>query len=53
MLKYGRNTKKKKKKKKEMTLSVFMSHERHKHFWGILIFIMGVSPSDSVVVSFC
>ena len=44
MLTYGRNTK--------MTFCVFMSQERHKSFLGMFIFIMGVSPSNFVVVSF-
>ena len=44
MLTYGRNAK--------MTFCVFMSQERHKPFLGMLIFIMGVSPSNFVVVSF-
>ena len=35
----------------EMTFCVFMSHERRKPFFGgIFIFIMGVSPSNVVVV---
>ena len=44
MLTYGRNAK--------MTFCVFMSQERLKPFLGMLIFIMGVSPSNFVVVSF-
>ena len=44
MLTYGRNAK--------MTFCVFMRQERHKPFWGMFIFIMGVSPSNFVVVSF-
>ena len=44
MLTYGRNAK--------LTFCVFMSQERHKPFLGMLIFIMGVSPSNFVVVSF-
>ena len=44
MLTYGRNAK--------MTFSVFMSQERHKPFLGMFIFIMGVFPSNFVVVSF-
>ena len=44
MLTYGRNAK--------MTFYVFMSQERHKPFLCMLIFIMGVSPSNFVVVSF-
>ena len=44
MLTYGRNAK--------MTFCVFMSQERHKPFLGMFIFIMGVSPSNFVVVSF-
>ena len=44
MLTYGRNAK--------MTFYVFMSQERHKPFLGMFIFIMGVSPSNFVVVSF-
>ena len=44
MLTYGRNAK--------MTFCVFMSQERHKPFLGMFIFIIGVSPSNFVVVSF-
>ena len=44
MLTYGRNAK--------MTFCVFMSQERHKPFLGMFIFIMGVFPSNFVVVSF-
>ena len=44
MLTYGRNVK--------MTFCVSMSQERHKPFLGMFIFIMGVSPSNFVVVSF-
>ena len=44
MLTYGRNAK--------MTFCFFMSQERHKPFLGMFIFIMGVSPSNFVVVSF-
>ena len=44
ILTYGRNAK--------MTFCVFMSQERHKPFLGMFIFIMGVSPSNFVVVSF-
>ena len=41
---YGRNAK--------MTFCIFMSQERHKPFLGMFIFIMGVSPSNFVVLSF-
>ena len=36
----------------KMTFCVFMSHEHQKPFLGIFIFIMGVAPSNFVVVSF-
>ena len=43
MLKYGRNEK--------MTFCVFIGHERQL-FWGIIIFIMIVPPSNLVAVTF-
>ena len=48
MLKYGRNKKLKKKKKND----VFVGTERQKLFWGIIIFIRRVPPSNLVVVTF-
>ena len=45
MLKYGRYEKK-------MTFCVFIGHERQKLFWGIIIFIRRVIPSNFAVVTF-
>ena len=44
MLKYGRNEKN--------DVCVFIGHERRKLFWGIIIFIRRVLPSNFVVVTF-
>ena len=44
MLKYGRN--------ETMTFFVLIGHERQKLFWGIIIFIRRVPPSNFVVVTF-
>ena len=35
-----------------MTFCVFIGHERQKLFWGIIIFIRRVPPSNLVVVTF-
>ena len=44
MMKYGRNEK--------MTFCIFVGHKRHKLFWGIFIFIMGVPQLSFLVASF-
>ena len=36
----------------KMTFCVFIGHERQKLFWGIIIFIRRVPPSNFVVVTF-
>ena len=38
--------------KKKWRSAYFIGHERHKVFWGIFIVMMGVSPSNFVVVTF-
>ena len=44
MLKYGRNEK--------MTICLFIGYERHKPVLCIFVFMMGVPPSNFVVVVF-
>ena len=37
---------------RKMTFYIFIGHERQKLFWGIIIFIRRVPPSNLVVVTF-